>query len=675
MPHKRNLIFLPIVFLMSFVLLISSFINTMVVPEISAATCTGVDVFPGDDLAALTQAHPENTTFCIKTGLHRTGNAKPKNGQRFIGELGAILSGARLLEPADAQIDGNGRYYWTGQIQEGFQHGDIVTGGNTRDLHPEELFVNDTTRFEHVGSYAELDASGEWYFDYDADTIYLFDDPATFETVETSVYEAAIAPFWWEYTDPSEYPDNVVIENLVIEKYATPAQFGAIGHQAHAVNASNGWEVRHTEIRYNHGCGLRIMQGSVYENNDIHHNGQIGLCGPSASVEGEETVIVRNNNIHHNLELDFNAGWEGGALKIAQGSTLFENNWVHHNQGFGIWFDVDNTDTTIRSNLSEYNELSGIFYELSYGPAEIYWNISRYNGQDIGPTDFGGGIEISSAAHTEVYENLLVDNRWGIFAHEDDREIDIVSYNVHDNIIRAEASDRWVHHIRMDPSSKATIDNNTYYAVNNWDNWLSSTGWPYPDEAFNTFDEWQALGFDVNGQNHGYDPDVELSLPPGAVAFQLSTYGPIDTTDPTVTITSPAADSVVSGTINFDVTASDNVDVDRVEFYIDDDLLATDSEAPFTTTIDTNQYMNSSYTLRARAYDAQDNFAEDSIDISILNLPPPIPGDIDNDGDVDIFDLSRLLADYGTSDPDSDLDGSGEVDIFDLSLLLANYGS
>src|SRR5690606_12176905 len=105
------------------------------------------------------------------------------------------------------------------------------------------------------------------------------------------------------------------------------------------------------------------------------------------------------------------------------------------------------------------------------------------------------------------------------------------------------------------------------------------------------------LGFDVNGQNHGYDPDVELSLPPGAVAFQLSTYGPIDTTDPTVTITSPAADSVVSGTINFDVTASDNVDVDRVEFYIDDDLLATDSEAPFTTTIDTNQYMNSSYTL------------------------------------------------------------------------------
>jgi subtilisin family serine protease len=61
-------------------------------------------------------------------------------------------------------------------------------------------------------------------------------------------------------------------------------------------------------------------------------------------------------------------------------------------------------------------------------------------------------------------------------------------------------------------------------------------------------------------------------------------------------------------------------------------------------------------------------------------MEPAIDGDVDNDGDVDISDLSALLAAYGTcsGDPDynanADFDNSGCVDIVDLSTLLANYG-
>jgi len=65
--------------------------------------------------------------------------------------------------------------------------------------------------------------------------------------------------------------------------------------------------------------------------------------------------------------------------------------------------------------------------------------------------------------------------------------------------------------------------------------------------------------------------------------------------------------------------------------------------------------------------------------------PEPIPGDLDGDGDVDLTDLARLLAAYGTciGDPDynpaADLDGSGCVDlpdlaISDLAILLSHYG-
>jgi hypothetical protein len=63
-----------------------------------------------------------------------------------------------------------------------------------------------------------------------------------------------------------------------------------------------------------------------------------------------------------------------------------------------------------------------------------------------------------------------------------------------------------------------------------------------------------------------------------------------------------------------------------------------------------------------------------------LAEPEPIPGDLDGDGDVDLTDLARLLAAYGSCvgdpdyDPAADLDGSGCVDLPDLAILLSHYG-
>jgi serine protease AprX len=55
------------------------------------------------------------------------------------------------------------------------------------------------------------------------------------------------------------------------------------------------------------------------------------------------------------------------------------------------------------------------------------------------------------------------------------------------------------------------------------------------------------------------------------------------------------------------------------------------------------------------------------------------PGDLDGDTDVDLSDLSILLANYGTTSgaayEEGDLDGDGDVDLTDLSELLAVYGT
>jgi hypothetical protein len=74
------------------------------------------------------------------------------------------------------------------------------------------------------------------------------------------------------------------------------------------------------------------------------------------------------------------------------------------------------------------------------------------------------------------------------------------------------------------------------------------------------------------------------------------------------------------------------------------------------------------------------NFPGGEIRGQILATPSPsaspIPGDIDGNGKVDIFDYNFMLTDFGKvgSGIGSDLDGNGKVDIFDYNILLTNFG-
>ncbi|OGY22166.1 MAG: hypothetical protein A2113_03480 [Candidatus Woykebacteria bacterium GWA1_44_8] len=55
--------------------------------------------------------------------------------------------------------------------------------------------------------------------------------------------------------------------------------------------------------------------------------------------------------------------------------------------------------------------------------------------------------------------------------------------------------------------------------------------------------------------------------------------------------------------------------------------------------------------------------------------PPPKPGDLNGDDQVDIFDLSILLSSWGASGGVADINNDGTVNIFDLSILLSNWGT
>jgi len=85
------------------------------------------------------------------------------------------------------------------------------------------------------------------------------------------------------------------------------------------------------------------------------------------------------------------------------------------------------------------------------------------------------------------------------------------------------------------------------------------------------------------------------------------TYGSSDTTAPTVSISAPTAGATVSGSVTVSATASDNVAVTSVGFYIDSALVSTDTASPFSYTWATTAYANGAHSIYAKAYDAASN--------------------------------------------------------------------
>ena len=112
----------------------------------------------------------------------------------------------------------------------------------------------------------------------------------------------------------------------------------------------------------------------------------------------------------------------------------------------------------------------------------------------------------------------------------------------------------------------------------------------------------------------------------------------IDTNNPTVKITQPTygiyirgnkvwpvfgifnySFTLIIGSIDIKVNANDGTSgVDRVEFYIDGDLMNTDTEAPYEWTW--NERVFFTHTIRVKVYDKAGLTAEDSMDVKIFNL-------------------------------------------------------
>jgi len=82
-----------------------------------------------------------------------------------------------------------------------------------------------------------------------------------------------------------------------------------------------------------------------------------------------------------------------------------------------------------------------------------------------------------------------------------------------------------------------------------------------------------------------------------------------DNIDPTVSILDPG---VCRGTVTISANASDDQEVEKVEFYLDNELLFTDYSPPYESILDTTKYENRNYLLKAKVHDLSGRSSTDS---------------------------------------------------------------
>lgn len=100
-----------------------------------------------------------------------------------------------------------------------------------------------------------------------------------------------------------------------------------------------------------------------------------------------------------------------------------------------------------------------------------------------------------------------------------------------------------------------------------------------------------------------------------------------DTTAPVTSITSPQADSTVTDTVDVSASASDNVGISSVEFWLDGARFATDTTAPYSASFDSTTKANGTHSLQAKAIDTSGNVGNSPVTTVIIsndNLPPTV---------------------------------------------------
>ena len=203
---------------------------------------------------------------------------------------------------------------------------------------------------------------------------------------------------------------GVTIKGFDMRHAGNQAQTGALD-----ISDVSNFVAENSAFQYAHGYNVGVggSRDVRFVDSKFNYAGQMGV-----GANGSGVSFIGGEFAHNNTE-DFDPGWEAGALKITQTPNdapasprvLFDGVDVHHNNGPGIWFDINANDVEVRNCRAHDNLYYGIFFEVS-DDAEIHHNVVYNNAtyRDDG-WGYNGQIISMASGHVDIHDNVVA---WGL---------------------------------------------------------------------------------------------------------------------------------------------------------------------------------------------------------------------------------------------------------------------
>ncbi len=174
-------------------------------------------------------------------------------------------------------------------------------------------------------------------------------------------------------------------------------------------------------------CGLGIgrCRDCVVRDCEMAHNGNTGI-GMSLC----EDVVIEDCRVLFNNYRRFHSGWHAGGMKCIPGNrrcTVRRCEAAYNIASDGIWFDSENSDIRILSNVSHHNGGCGIFFEINPGGGLIADNLCYANR--------GRGIYLSGSRKTWVVHNTVALNGAGIVCMPREDPFTLEDIHVRNNLL------------------------------------------------------------------------------------------------------------------------------------------------------------------------------------------------------------------------------------------------
>ena len=235
--------------------------------------------------------------------------------------------------------------------------------------------------------------------------------------------------FWPVGPDPfaacgdPETPGWLRVVGITFRHASNRAQWGAV------CAGSIGGLLEDVRVEWTNGQGIDVSgRAHRFRRVRADYNGQLGWGGSCQGCLIDESAAVGNNWKGHD------PFWEAGGAKWTRTSqTRIRRFYAAHNDGPGIWLDIDNDRNTIEGSLAVRNQVAGIMVELRSTRTLVQHNVvaaTRWR-------EWSGTGMLSQAASQNAY--------------------------LHNSVVANEGSGLW---LRLDPDRRAPDGRNV--VENNW---------------------------------------------------------------------------------------------------------------------------------------------------------------------------------------------------------------